>query len=115
MSEVMMGGCLCGSVRYQCEGELGPAAYCHCVDCRKCTDSAFNIGVRIEARQFQIVRGSPRAFTKSGESGTPLTRHFCPDCGSPCIKPRLPIRMFCTSKREALMSLESSTRRIRSG
>ena len=83
MSGAVMGGCLCGSVRYQCEGELGPANYCYCEDCRRCTGSAFNIGVRVETRQFRIVRGSPRAFTKIGESGNSLTRHFCPECGSP--------------------------------
>jgi hypothetical protein len=37
MSEAVMGGCLCGSVRYQCGGEPGPANYCHCEDCRRCT------------------------------------------------------------------------------
>src|SRR5215475_79147 len=26
------GRCLCGSVRYQCDGTLGPAHYCHCED-----------------------------------------------------------------------------------
>src|ERR1700730_10369986 len=83
MIEVVTGGCLCGNVRYQYEGGLGPANYCHCEDCRRCTGSVFNIGVRIEARQFRIVRGSPRAFTKTGESGNSLTRHFFPQCGSP--------------------------------
>src|SRR5262249_43919479 len=57
--------------------------YCHCEDCRRCTGSAFNIGVRVEARQFRVAKGSPRAFTKTGESGNSLTRHFCPECGSP--------------------------------
>jgi len=33
------GRCLCGSVRYQCEGNLGPAHYCHCEDCRRCAGS----------------------------------------------------------------------------
>jgi len=27
--------------------------------------------------------GSPKGFTKKGDSGNELTRHFCPDCGSP--------------------------------
>jgi len=50
---------------------------------RKCTGSAFNIGVRIEARRFRIARGSPKGFTKLGGSGDYLTRHFCPEYGSP--------------------------------
>jgi hypothetical protein len=67
----------------ECDGEPGPANYCHCADCRRCTGSAFNIGVRVEAQLFRIVRGSPRSFTKTGDSGNSLTRHFCVECGSP--------------------------------
>lgn len=29
------GGCLCGAVRFTCDGELGPAGYRHCEDCRR--------------------------------------------------------------------------------
>ena len=74
--------CLCGSVRYQCEGNLGPAHYCHCEDCRRCTGS-INIAVQVEARSFRIIAGSPRGFTKQADSGNSLTRYFCPECGSP--------------------------------
>ena len=76
------GRCLCGSVQYQCEGYLGPAHYCHCEDCRRCTGS-INIAVRVEACSFLIIAGSPRGFTKQADSGNPLTRYFCPACGSP--------------------------------
>ena len=82
ISGVVTGGCLCGAVRYEYHGEIGPANYCHCADCRRCTGSAFNIGVRVEVEQLSIVRGTPRAFTKTGDSGNALTRHFCPQCGS---------------------------------
>jgi hypothetical protein len=61
---LVTGGCLCGAVRYEYDGELGPANYCHCADCRKCTGSAFNIGVRVAVRQFRIVRGAPEALQK---------------------------------------------------
>jgi len=33
--------CLCGGVRYEVTGELGPVALCHCGMCRKATGSAF--------------------------------------------------------------------------
>jgi hypothetical protein len=83
MAGTIHGGCLCGHIRYEYTGVVGPANYCHCEDCRRCTGSAFNIGVRIKLAEFRIVSGSPRGFTKRGESGTELTRHFCPECGSP--------------------------------
>ena len=83
MGTVATGGCLCGSIRYEYHGEVGPANYCHCADCRRCTGSAFGIGVRVESRQFRIVSGTPKGFTKTGDSGNYLTRYFCSECGSP--------------------------------
>ena len=77
------GRCLCGHVMYEYSGSVGPANYCHCEDCRRCTGSAFNIGVRFNLAEFHITAGGPKGFTKRGESGSELTRHFCPECGSP--------------------------------
>ena len=76
------GGCLCGSVRYRIAGEIGPASYCHCSDCRKVTGSAFNVGVTVAVADFMI-EGQPGAYTTHGDSGRELTRHFCGQCGSP--------------------------------
>ena len=80
---MVTGGCLCGYVKYEYSGELGPAAYCHCSDCRRVTGNGFNIGVRLELADFRITQGSPKGFTKYADSGNELTRHFCPECGSP--------------------------------
>jgi hypothetical protein len=82
MSDVT-GRCLCGHVTWRYDGEVGPASYCHCEDCRRCTGSAFNVGVRLRRADFRITAGGPRGFTKRGDSGRELTRHFCPECGSP--------------------------------
>jgi len=77
------GGCLCGAVRYAYDGEIGTAGYCHCADCRKISGSAFGISVPVEAAGFRITQGTPKSFTKPGDSGRPVTRSFCPECGSP--------------------------------
>jgi hypothetical protein len=82
MSEVT-GRCLCGHVTWRYDGEVGPASYCHCEDCRRCTGSAFNVGVRLQRADFHVTGGSPKGYTKRGDSGRELTRHFCPECGSP--------------------------------
>lgn len=96
MEAVVTGGCLCGNIRYEYLGEVGPASYCHCADCRRCTGSAFNVGVRVDARLFRLVQGAPKAFEKAGESGSRLSRHFCPDCGSPLFtsSPRHPEALY---------------------
>ncbi|MBV8739097.1 MAG: GFA family protein [Alphaproteobacteria bacterium] len=79
-------------MRYEYAGEVGPASYCHCADCRRATGSAFNVGVKVSARQFRITQGDLKGFTKTGDSGNELTRHFCPECGSPLFtsSPRHP-------------------------
>jgi len=77
------GGCLCGAVRYEYDGDIGPASYCHCADCRRISGSAFGISVRVAATGFRIVRGVPKCFTKRGDSGREVSRFFCGDCGSP--------------------------------
>jgi hypothetical protein len=83
MGKPITGGCLCGYIRYFCDGEVGPAGYCHCADCRRTSGSAFGISVRVEAASFHLTNGEVKGFTKAGESGRLVTRYFCPECGSP--------------------------------
>jgi hypothetical protein len=83
METTATGGCLCGAIRYEYRGEVGSAGYCHCADCRRVSGSAFGVSVRVKAAGFRIIRGTPKGFTKTGDSGRPVTRFFCPDCGCP--------------------------------
>ncbi len=83
MGTTIYGRCLCGNVAYEYTGTLGPAHYCHCEDCRRCTGSAFNIAVRCDPAKFRILSGTPKGYTKRADSGNELTRYFCPECGSP--------------------------------
>jgi hypothetical protein len=75
------GGCLCGAVRYEIDGEPVFAAHCYCRDCQKATGAGHNsaLGMRREA---VTVTGETRAYASTGDSGMPLTRNFCPKCGS---------------------------------
>ena len=96
MAGPVTGGCLCGSVRYEYTGELGTAGYCHCTDCRKISGSAFGVSVAAVAAEFRIVRGTPKGFTKAGDSGRSVTRFFCADCGCPLytLPPLHPEKVF---------------------
>ena len=76
------GHCLCGDVSFECV-ELGAASYCHCEDCRRITGSAFNVGVRCASDGFRIISGTLGSYTKTGSSGSEITRWFCASCGSP--------------------------------
>ena len=70
------GGCNCGQVRYELEGEPLRVGVCHCENCRKDSGSAFSF--------FGIW---PKASaTLSGELSCWRSRaggeRFCPTCGS---------------------------------
>jgi hypothetical protein len=82
MPEPITGGCLCGAVRFAYNGEVGAASYCHCTDCRRATGGPFAVSVRLEAEKLRV-EGRTESFTKTSDAGRPITRHFCPTCGSP--------------------------------
>ncbi len=93
---MITGRCLCGCVAYTYDGVVGLAGYCHCQDCRRRSGSAFGISVRLEKAAFRINQGRLREFTKLADSGAELSRHFCPECGSPIFtsSPRHPLHIF---------------------
>jgi hypothetical protein len=75
------GGCLCGALRYEVEGEPRSAGYCYCADCRKASGSGFvpfmNFG-RDAVRFF----GEARQFRSKAASGGEAVRNSCPVCMS---------------------------------
>jgi hypothetical protein len=79
----LKGGCLCGAVRYEWRGTGTSASYCHCPDCRKATGGPYTVGVGVEAAGLTICSGETKGYTKIADSGNPITREFCPECGSP--------------------------------
>ena len=68
-------------MRYSGEAEPAFAGVCHCRDCQKFTGSAFGamVGVPQTSVKFE---GTRKTFTSLGGSGKPISRHFCPECGS---------------------------------
>ena len=77
------GGCLCGAVRYELTGPMLFGGFCYCVDCRKSSGSHSASMAVPEAAL--AVTGETREFTTTGDSGNPVTRVFCPNCGSPIL------------------------------
>ena len=78
----MTGDCLCGQVRYS--ANAGPAfvGVCNCTYCQKQTGSAFSVLVGI-SKSAMFVQGRVKTFNDTGDSGQPVERNFCPECGSP--------------------------------
>jgi hypothetical protein len=74
------GGCLCGALRYEAEGEPTLAGHCYCADCRKASGSGFMpfMGFPSSAVRFH---GRTLTFTSKAASGGNATRNSCPICG----------------------------------
>jgi hypothetical protein len=78
---MITGSCLCGGVRYEIDGEIGPALNCHCSMCRRATGSSFATNASVRAEEFRIVTG--RDLITEYESSPGSLRAFCSRCGSP--------------------------------
>ena len=81
---MLRGSCLCGSVRYEINGELGAVTNCYCSLCRKMSGSAFSSGSTIPKASFRFVSGED--LLKEWESSPGYHRVFCGRCGSPILK-----------------------------
>lgn len=72
------GGCHCGAVRYELEGEALTHALCHCSDCRRSAGAPMVGWTMYPVAALKLVKGTPRVY-KSSEHGRRL---FCADCGT---------------------------------
>jgi hypothetical protein len=78
----MLGGCLCGQVRYSANAEPAMIAVCHCKNCQKQAGTALAIVVGIP-KSAMAIQGRIKTYHDTGDSGQPVFRNFCPECGSP--------------------------------
>jgi hypothetical protein len=83
MAEMRSGGCLCGAVRYESEGEPLFSLFCHCRDCQHQSGSAFIAAMRVPAAGFRLTKGEPKLYGRSSDAGNAVTLAFCGECGCP--------------------------------
>jgi hypothetical protein len=75
------GGCYCGAVRYQADGDPLFKGFCYCRECQHIAGGSANVVLGMPAGGFAYTQGSPKSFTRS-DIENPVTREFCPDCGT---------------------------------
>ncbi len=75
---VITGGCHCGAIRYEANGEAKTHALCHCVDCRRHSGAPMVGWTMYSQSAVKVTKGTPKVY-KSSQDGR---RHFCPDCGT---------------------------------
>jgi hypothetical protein len=76
----IVGGCFCGTVRYEVSGPLRNARACHCSRCRKAFSSASSAYAEVPQGAFRWTRGQDQLtlFATTGEWGLAFCRH----CGT---------------------------------
>jgi hypothetical protein len=84
------GGCYCGEIRYEAEGEPQASIQCHCRECQYITGGNPNVITIFPKAGFRFTKGEPKEFTRS-DLERPVTRLFCPTCGT-AIGTRSPSR-----------------------
>ena len=82
MTEDLTGACLCGAVRYRCEGEPLSMGLCQCDRCQRQSGSAFLIATVFAREAVHFESGELKTYAAFDADGAGLYRHFCPTCGS---------------------------------
>lgn len=71
------GGCMCGAVRYEADGEPQHNALCHCADCRRASGAPMT-GWALFPQDRVTITGTPVDYNSSKDNH----RQFCGTCGT---------------------------------
>ena len=74
----LTGGCHCGEVRYEVDGDPITHALCHCSDCRRHAGAPVVGWTMYPAGSLKLTQGTTKTY-ESSENGR---RQFCPNCGT---------------------------------
>ncbi|HEY7688159.1 MAG TPA: GFA family protein [Dongiaceae bacterium] len=77
------GTCHCGAIAYEAEVDPQKVEICHCTDCQALTGTTFRTSVPAQEDSFRILKGSPKTYVKTGDSGNRREQGFCRTCGTP--------------------------------
>lgn len=75
------GGCYCGEVRYEFEGDAAFKMQCHCRECQYITGGGPNYIMGVPGASFKFTKNEPKEFART-DIENPSTRMFCPTCGT---------------------------------
>jgi hypothetical protein len=74
----IQGGCHCGAIRYEIDGDPMTHALCHCSDCRRHAGAPMVGWTMYQQAQVKVTKGTPKIYASSNAG----RRHFCGDCGT---------------------------------
>ncbi len=77
------GGCLCGAVEYEIEGDALAFYHCHCQRCRKANGTGHASNVRVNTSGINWLRGRESIASYKVPEAERFRNDFCRHCGSP--------------------------------
>jgi hypothetical protein len=80
---IVHGACHCGAIAYEAEVDPARTVICHCIDCQTLSGAAFRASVPARVEDFRLLKGAPKTYVKTAQSGNRRIQAFCGDCGSP--------------------------------
>jgi hypothetical protein len=101
------GACHCGAITFSADIDPARVMACHCSDCQILSGSPFRAVVAVPMANFSL-RGTPKTYVKTAQSGNRRAQVFCPECGTPlyACAPENPtsviIRLGCVKQRSQL-------------
>lgn len=75
------GGCYCGELRYEVEGDALFKAQCHCRECQYISGGSPNVTMGMPEGAFKYTKGTPKSFKRT-DIDPAVTREFCGNCGT---------------------------------
>ena len=76
------GGCICKAIRYSVSAPPVGSRQCWCRDCQYFGSGSSTVNVIFNTADVTIT-GELRTFVSLADSGSTVTRGFCPTCGTP--------------------------------
>ena len=79
----LVGGCLCGALRYEVRSPPLRVTLCHCRFCQRTTGSSHLVEPLFDRADLHVTAGVPTVYRHRSEgSGRHLDLHFCSVCGT---------------------------------
>ena len=77
----LKGHCYCGALRYEAGGDPLFKGQCHCRECQYISGGMPAVVMGMKEAEFRYTQGKPKGFRR-GDLPNPVTREFCPECGT---------------------------------
>jgi hypothetical protein len=83
MSAKFSGSCICGSVRYEIQGDPRAFFHCHCGRCRKSSGTGHASNILLKPESAEWLSGEALLASYKVPDAERFRTVFCSQCGSP--------------------------------